>query len=146
MSNEENYLSRLKITSISIYKASFEIKNFISNNQQLETQVTIKPNINVLKSENTSDNQISIVDLIIGMNLKNKDVSFVEVNLSIKGSFIGEGINEQQFMELVKFSGVSNLIQISRSYIISMTSQLGIMPPIVLPMINLEELYKKYNS
>ncbi|MCL4408339.1 MAG: protein-export chaperone SecB [Thermotogae bacterium] len=142
MSNGENYLSQLKITSISIYKASFEIKKLIPNNQQLEIQVALKPNINISKSENTSDNQTSIVDLNISVNLKNKDISFVEVNLSINGSFIGENMNEQQFIKLVKFSGVSNLIQISRSYIISMTSQLGIIPPIVLPMINLEELYK----
>jgi preprotein translocase subunit SecB len=141
LSNGESYLSTFQIKAVSVYKSSFEIKNsnFNQANQQFEMQVNVQPNFNIKKG---NASKTAIVDLHLAINLKSNDISFVEVNLSINGVFSGESMNDQQFMEFVKFSGVSNLIQISRSYIFSMTSQLGIMPPILLPIINLEELYK----
>ena len=135
---KEEIKSMFQMTSFSIYNASFEIKRVPPKGNPLHSHLRL----NVTLPNDVSETK-GAVDLHIDLKLKSGKVTFISTKLSIKGNFAGKNMNKQQFIEFMKFSGVSNLTQIARSYIISMTSQLGIMPPIVLPMINLVEFYKK---
>ena len=134
----KNIESAFQMISFSIYSANFEVKR-TPQNIPLRTQ--LKFNVR-LPNEISGDETKGAADVHVDLKLKSGKLTFITIKLSIKGYFKGENINKEKFIEFVKYPGVSNLTQIARSYIISMTSQLGIMPPIVLPMINLVEFYK----
>ncbi len=134
----ENIQSIFQMTSFSIYKAAFEVKKW-----PVHTPLKLKlKSFSVSLPDKLGKTLEADADVSVEMRIKSGNTTYIIVKLSIKGHFKGQNMKEEQFKEFIKYSGVSNLTQIARSYIISMTSQLGIMPPIVLPMINLVELYK----
>lgn len=55
------------------------------------------------------------------------------------GSVPGQ-LPEDQFLEMLEVNGLIALSQISRAYIISVTSQSGINPPVRMPMIDIRKL------
>jgi preprotein translocase subunit SecB len=69
-------------------------------------------------------------------------------DLTMEGAFLG-GINslsKDKFSEMLELNGLVTLSQISRSFLLSVTSQSGINPPVRLPMINVVSLIEKKKS
>ena len=60
------------------------------------------------------------------------------ISLAMEGAFVGnpELLSIDKFKDMLELNGVITLSQISRSFLISVTSQSGINPPVRLPMIN----------
>ncbi len=138
--------SLFKMTSFSIYKASFEVKNKILNLKDKKLHTNVKLNVNISKAKTVNNEEKGNANIDLSFSLRMGRLTFLNVKLSISGQFEAVNMKEETFEELIKYSGVANLLQIARSYIISMTSQNGLTPPAVLPMINLVELYKNENK
>lgn len=136
----ENSESKFKMTAFSIHKASFEIAMTPLKDKNLNSNVQL--NVNVSKNKASDGEMKGNADVDISFSLENEEGKFLDVKLSVIGQFEASDMDEKPFEEFVKYSGVSNLLQIARSYIITMTSQHGLTPPALLPMINLVELYK----
>lgn len=70
-----------------------------------------------------------------------KNILF-KFELAMEGAFAGnpDTLSYPQFQEMLEMNGLITLSHISRSYLISVTSQSGINPPIKLPMININVL------
>lgn len=63
-------------------------------------------------------------------------------SMTIEGCFTGNN-NEydyNRFKQMLRLNGTSMLSQISRSYILNVTSNVGFDSPVVIPMINIVEL------
>ncbi len=56
----------------------------------------------------------------------------------MEGMFTGNNdrLSREKFMEMLEINGLVNLLHLSRAYLISVTAQSGINPPVRLPMIN----------
>ena len=52
----------------------------------------------------------------------------------------------EHFRQMLELNGVVTLSQISRSFILSVTSQSGINPPVRIPMVNVLALKEKKQS
>lgn len=135
----EKVISNFQTTSLSIYKANFEIKTAFQN-------VNLIPNVQIdndISSSKISENNLQgTVILKINLKLKSEGKTFIVINVFMKANFFGQNMNEGDFIEFIKYSGISNMIQVARSYIISITAQSGVLPPVILPMINLMEYFK----
>ena len=64
------------------------------------------------------------------------------VDTTLLAVFNGKGFDDEQFEEMLKLNGLTFLIQIARTHIITITSMTG-NPPIIMPMINVSELIAK---
>ena len=64
-----------------------------------------------------------------------------KIELVMEGAFGIESslLTEDKFLEMLEVNGLITLSQISRAYILSVTSQAGI-PPVRVPMINILKL------
>jgi len=66
-------------------------------------------------------------------------------SMTIEGCFTGNN-NEydyNRFKKMLRLNGTSMLSQISRSYILNVTSNVGFDSPVVIPMINIVELVNR---
>lgn len=80
------------------------------------------------------------IELRIRGKVKRKNV--VKIDLSISGMMGTQKLTEEEFKKIAPGVGVSNLLAIARSAVISLTSQTG-NPPVLLPILNIRESIKK---
>jgi hypothetical protein len=64
------------------------------------------------------------------------------VELEMEGLFTGdaEKMPQENFMNMLEMNGLITLLHLSRAYLLSVTSQSGIQPPVKIPMINVLKL------
>ncbi|NLU48387.1 MAG: preprotein translocase subunit SecB, partial [Syntrophomonadaceae bacterium] len=63
----------------------------------------------------------------------------------MEGAFAGnaEKLGHQRFTDMLEMNGLITLLHISRAYLLSVTAQSGINPPVKLPMVNVIKLREK---
>jgi preprotein translocase subunit SecB len=85
--------------------------------------------------------------MICGKAKVGKNTLF-KIDLVMEGAFMGElsTLSNEHFKEMLETNGLITLSQISRSFLISVSSQSGINPPVRLPMINILALREKKKS
>jgi len=89
------------------------------------------------------ENQMrGILKFFIKVKAKVKNKLLFTIELEMNGLFAGnpERLSREKFMEMLEINGLITLLHISRSYLISVTSQSGINPPVHIPMINVMKL------
>jgi|GEM_PF-270780 len=99
---------------------------------------------NVKKVEGSVNEHFGILEFIVSGKAKAGRKNLFKINLAIEGAFVGnaETLTTEQFRQMLEQNGVVTLCQISRAFILSVTSQSGINPPVRIPMINVIELYR----
>ena len=85
---------------------------------------------------------LGILQLIIQVKAKIKNRVLFEIELVMEGGFTGnpERLSIDKFAEMVEINGLITLLHISRAYLVSVTAQSGINPPVRIPMINILKL------
>jgi preprotein translocase subunit SecB len=85
---------------------------------------------------------LGILQLIIQVKAKIKNRVLFEIELVMEGGFTGnpERLSIDKFAEMVEINGLITLLHISRAYLVSVTAQSGITPPVRIPMINILKL------
>jgi len=80
-----------------------------------------------------------ILQLIIQVKAKIKNRVLFEIELVMEGGFTGnpERLSIDKFAEMIEINGLITLLHISRAYLVSVTAQSGINPPVRIPMINI---------
>ncbi len=88
---------------------------------------------------------LASLSLIIQVKAKIKNRILFRVELEMEGLFAGdaEKITQEKFMNMLEMNGLVVLLHISRAYLLSVTSQSGIQPPVKIPMINVLKLREK---
>ncbi|NLA26501.1 MAG: preprotein translocase subunit SecB [Firmicutes bacterium] len=85
---------------------------------------------------------LGIIEFIVKTRATVKRKILFKIELVMEGAFgcESEQLSNERFLELLEINGLITLSQISRAYIISVTSQSGINPPVTIPMINVMKL------
>jgi len=75
--------------------------------------------------------------------IKSRMLNVSKIELVTEGAFRSDTLTDEKFKELVEVNGLITLSHISRAYILSVTAQSGINPPIRVPMVNVIKLIEK---
>lgn len=86
-----------------------------------------------------------ILKFIVQVKAKVKNKILFKIELEMEGAFAGntEKLSREKFIEMLEINGLITLLHISRAYLISVTAQSGIRPPVQIPMVNVLKLRKK---
>lgn len=95
--------------------------------------------------EEANGKHFGIIEFIIHGKAKVGKINLFKIDLTMEGAFIGnpDALTKERFEEMLEQNGIVTLSQISRSFLLSVTSQSGINPPVRLPMINVVALNEK---
>jgi len=88
---------------------------------------------------------LGIIQLIVQVKAKIKNKVLFKIDLKMEGAFAGnaEKLGHQRFTDMLEMNGLITLLHISRAYLLSVTAQSGINPPVKLPMVNVLKLREK---
>lgn len=97
---------------------------------------------NVNDVQRKEEKILGIIEFSVKARAKIKRNILFKVELVMEGAFGCESgqLPDEKFLEMLEVNGLITLSQISRAYIISVTSQSGINPPLKMPMINVMKL------
>ncbi len=86
-----------------------------------------------------------VLKFIVQVKAKVKNKILFKIELEMEGAFAGntEKLSREKFSEMLEINGLITLLHISRAYLISVTAQSGIRPPVQIPMVNVLKLRKK---
>lgn len=86
-----------------------------------------------------------VLKFIVQVKAKVKNKILFKIELEMEGAFAGntEKLSREKFSEMLEINGLITLLHISRAYLISVTAQSGIRPPLQIPMVNVLKLRKK---
>ncbi len=104
---------------------------------------------NISEVEENENQLRGILKFFIKVKAKVKNKLLFNIELEMHGLFAGnpERLSREKFMEMLEINGLITLLHISRSYLISVSAQSGINPPVHIPMINVMKLREmKANS
>ena len=88
--------------------------------------------------EEDGNRLLCVLRFIVQIKAKVKNKILFKIELEMEGMFTGNNdrLSREKFMEMLEINGLVNLLHLSRAYLISVTAQSGINPPVRLPMIN----------
>lgn len=100
---------------------------------------------NVIEFDERDEKHFGIIEFIIRGKAKSGKAILFKIDLTMEGAFIGNknAFSSDHFKEILEVNGLVTLSQISRSFLLSVTSQSGISPPVRIPMINVNTLRTK---
>ena len=129
-------MSNLKFLTYAVPKVKAEInQNF---NFQEPQNITLKPQFrrDIIKiSENEFNNQLTVV-----IEDNEKPIPF-SIEVSIRGAFSLENWENEDNKDLVNTTSTATLFPYLRSLISQVSAMLN-MPPYILPLLNINELFK----
>ncbi|SHH27655.1 protein-export chaperone SecB [Thermosipho atlanticus] len=122
----------------------FEYVNLLqSKEENIKYEVRVNPQIGKIVKDDEHGKYFVRLDLALQINGKKGRTILTKIRCSITGLFAGSTkLNEKDFLSLCATSGFANLIMITRSVIISFTSQSGNIP-VIMPLINLLKTYEQ---
>ena len=126
----------------------FNIETNILNTNDQKVIPEFQYDYNVITIDESKESHFGIIELLIRGKAKVGKSNLFKFDLTMEGAFLG-GINslsKDKFSEMLELNGLVTLSQISRSFLLSVTSQSGINPPVRLPMINVVSLIEKKKS
>ncbi|WP_223814627.1 hypothetical protein [Thermoanaerobacterium thermosaccharolyticum] len=79
---------------------------------------------------------------MLNLNICSK---LLKINLTMEGVFVGntQKLKQEDFLDMLELNGLTTLSQLSRAYILTVTSLSGINPPVKLPMVNIFKLMQQ---
>jgi len=109
------------------------------------SEVTMDFDYKVHEVETKENQFMATLNLIIQVKAKIKQRILFRVELEMEGIFAGdaEKITQDKFRNMLELNGLVSLLHISRAYLLSVTAQSGIQPPVKIPMINVLKLREK---
>ena len=123
----------LKLNSFYISKIFFDIDNLDKNNKELKVTPNISTTIHLHKAK------IEIVKLNLALLIDNKP--FLQVEAIGEFEIIGELTNEElKKHPLILYNSPAIIYPLLRSFIVTLTANLGYLSPIYLPIVNFYNL------
>jgi preprotein translocase subunit SecB len=94
------------------------------------------------------DKWLGILQFIVKAKAKVKNRILFRIDLEIEGVFAGNAdkITQEKFSEMLEINGLITLLHIARAYLVSVTAQSGIHPPVQIPMVNILKMREKKNK
>ena len=119
----------------------FNLDTRMINVIELRAVISYEFDNNVKDVRELENKLVGIIEFMVKAKSTLKKKKFFNIDLVMEGAFACETQTdtEEMFQEMLEINGLVTLSQISRAYILSVTSQSGI-PPVKMPMINVIKL------
>lgn len=126
----------------------FNLETNILNTNDQKVIPEFQYDYNVIEFNESNEAHFGIIELLIRGKASVGKSNLFKFDLTMEGAFLGgtDSLSKEKFSEMLELNGIVTLSQISRSFLLSVTSQSGINPPVRLPMINVVSLIKKKTS
>lgn len=141
---DNDVLADFQFVDSYVKNSSIEINKRDIKNSRLEVGLSIAiSNISL----NEKNEKIADAKLYIDVKVfdKKNEEALVKIEVEILGKFLTKKLEDKEFVEYVKFSGIPMLSQQVRAYIMSMSSLSGI-NSIIVPMINFESYFNNIEN
>lgn len=124
---------------------SFEFKQNTSADEHRSQKVSFGADYKiseVTELEGKLRSELHLYIEIIGR--EDTDEELFQIRLDMMGEFegLGEQLDKERFLSMLKINGLSTLMQLSRAYVTASTALCGFATPIRFPMVNVYELVK----
>lgn len=122
----------------------FNLDTRMINVKEQSAEISYEFDYNVKVVRELENKLVGIIELIVKARSTVKRKIFFTIDLVMEGAFAcdTQADTAEMFQEMLEINGLVTLSQISRAYILSVTSQSGI-PPVKMPMINVIKLREK---
>lgn len=146
MINSNEILADFQLIGNRVSNFSIDTKNM--SIKSAKAQLSYDFDYNVVNVEESNNSYGGLIEFIAFIKAKEKNSILFKISLKIEGAFIGnsKNLSLDEFKKMLQTNGIATLYQISRAYILSVSSLSGINPPIRLPMINVYSLLRKKQS
>ncbi len=141
---DNDVLADFQFVDSYVKNSSIEINKRDIKNSRLEVGLSIAiSNISL----NEKNEKIADAKLYIDVKVfdKKNEETLVKIEVEMLGKFLTKKLEDKEFVEYVKFSGIPMLSQQVRAYIMSMSSLSGI-NSIIVPMINFESYFNNIEN
>ena len=141
---DNDVLADFQFVDSYVKNSSIEINKRDIKNSRLEVGLSIAiSNISL----NEKNEKIADAKLYIDVKVfdKKNEETLVKIEVEMLGKFLTKKLEDKEFVEYVKFSGIPMLSQQVRAYITSMSSLSGI-NSIIVPMINFESYFNNIEN
>ncbi|MDO9534418.1 MAG: protein-export chaperone SecB [Bacillota bacterium] len=138
----EEILAEFQFLGNRVSSLNFDARVIEAKAQRAE--LSFEFDYNVKAVEEHENKLIGIIEFIVKAKATSKKKIFFEIDLVMEGAFAYDAKTdtEGKFQDMLEINGIVTLSQISRAYILSVTSQSGI-PPVKMPMINVIKLRER---
>ncbi len=131
-------LAPFQLASHMISSVVFEVKDEFGN-VELRPDFSIEPEYEILQGEDVLQGSLS---LDVAFKLRKGRRILIRFECTAKGFFTAhKTITRDHFVRFLKHSGTPILLQIVRSFLISLSSQAGLTPPLLIPLVDSTKLY-----
>jgi preprotein translocase subunit SecB len=139
---KEEVIAEFQFLGNRVTKFSLDNRLVKANEQRAEIAYEIDYNV---KAVEVLDNKLlGIIEFMVKAKSMIKKKIYFTIDLVMEGAFACDTQAESadMFQEMLEINGLFTLSQLSRAYILSVTSQSGI-PPVIMPMLNVVKLRER---
>ncbi|AGB18579.1 protein-export chaperone SecB [Thermoanaerobacterium thermosaccharolyticum] len=125
--------------------SEFKIETRDIGTNEAKVHVTYDFDYNIKEINEFEDKYIGYIEFITVIKAKVKNSILFKINLTMEGVFVGntQKLKQEDFLDMLELNGLTTLFQLSRAYILTVTSLSGINPPVKLPMVNIFKLIQQ---
>lgn len=125
--------------------SEFKIETRDIATNEAKVHVTYDFDYNIKEINEFDDKYIGYIEFITVIKAKVKNSILFKINLTMEGVFVGntQKLKQEDFLDMLELNGLTTLSQLSRAYILTVTSLSGINPPVKLPMVNIFKLMQQ---
>ncbi|AEF17788.1 MULTISPECIES: protein-export chaperone SecB [Thermoanaerobacterium] len=125
--------------------SDFKIETRDIRTNEFKVHVTYDFDYNIKEVKELEDKYIGYIEFITVIKAKVKNSILFKINLTMEGVFVGntQKLKQEDFLDMLELNGLTTLSQLSRAYILTVTSLSGINPPVKLPMVNIFKLIQQ---
>lgn len=122
---------------------TFTLNTNMVNLKGQPVNMTFDFDYNLKELKHEGGNSFGLLDYSVKVKATVKKKLLFKIDLVMEGAFKSETLSKEDFENMVEVNGLITLSHISRAYIISVSSQSGINPPVRLPMVNIIKLIEQ---
>lgn len=122
---------------------TFNLNTSMINLKAQSVNIVFDFDYNLKELKNEVGNSFGLLDYAVKVKATVKKKVLFKIDLLMEGAFKSETLSKEDFKNMVEVNGLITLSHISRAYIISVTAQSGINPPVRVPMVNINKLIEQ---
>ena len=135
--------SDLVLLDYRITKLHYDSEIILENKENIKYETHMKLGVSdpIHREINKEKAMLMRIDIELRIRGKIKRKNIVKIDMTISEMLGTQRLSEDEFKKVAPGVGVSNLLAIARSAVLSLTSQTG-NPPVMLPILNVRESMK----
>lgn len=125
---------------------SFNLSTNMVNTKGRPVNVEFDFDYDIKEIQQEEASRYGLIDYVVKVKAAVKKKVLFKIDLVMEGAFRSDTLGEDEFKEMVEVNGLITISQISRAYVLSVTAQSGINPPIRVPMVNVNKMIEQKHT